>query len=288
MPRKKTKSSINIYTYSNYRAYLKDLVHELKSIDSKFTMRDFANKAGFSSPSYLKMVIDGQRNITNKSLNKFCAALGIKKKEKEYFSLLIKFNQSLNPDEKNILLIDLEKLRPRVTFSKLKQNQHKYLANDYYAAIREMVLLTDFKDDAKWIAAKCLPRISPAEAREAIDTLLELGLLKRDANGKLIQVDSIVDTGQTTEAAEAFSFHEAVLNKARRYLSHLNQSQRNFSALTFPIPKELSKEIVDRMEKFQDEIMTLINNKNLNYTDVYQLNLQFFPVTAQNNDKDKE
>ncbi len=279
MPRKRTKPRINIFQYSDFRTYLKDLVHELKELNKNFTMRTFAEQAGFGSPSFLKMIIDGERTLTEKALPKFCETLNIKNREKDFFITLVKFNQSTDPDTKKILFEELNKLRPRVTFSKIKNHQAKYLSNDYYAAIREMVLLKDFKEDAKWIAAKCLPRISPTEAREAIETLLELRMLKRDENNNLVQSDPIVDTGQSATEIEAFSFHEAVLNKARRYLGHLEQEKRNFTALTIPIPTYLEKEISKRIDSFQNEILDLVNAENIHYDNVYQLNVQLFPVT---------
>ncbi|MBU0505721.1 MAG: TIGR02147 family protein [bacterium] len=285
MPRKRTKPLTNIFTYSDFRLYLKDLVKELKTLNKNFTMRYFAQQAGFGSPSFLKMIMDGERTLTNKSVQKFCEILKIKGKEKEYFEALVEFNQTEDPDKKQNLFNKIDKLRPRVTFSKIEQHQNKYLTNDYYAAIREMVLLEDFQEDAKWIAAKCLPRISPGEAREAIETLLELKLLIRDNTGKLIQSDPIVDTGPMASAMEAFSFHEAVLNKARRYLSHLEQEKRNFSALTIPIPSHLEREISQRIDSFQNDILGLVNADDIHYDGVYQLNVQFFPVTLQENKK---
>jgi len=142
-----------------------------------------------------------------------------------------------------------------------------------------MVLLEDFQEDSKWIAAKCLPRIKPIEAREAINTLLDMELLKRNESGRLIQSQPILDTGYNAEAIEAFSFHESVLNKARKYLSYVDQENRNFSALTIPIPNSLEKEISQRIDQFQNDILDLVNKEGLQYENVFQLNVQFFPVT---------
>lgn len=280
MARKPTKPHTNIYLYSDFRPYLKDLVKELKKLRPQFTMRSFARQAGFGSPSYLKMILDGKRTLTPKSLQKFCEVLGIKGRDKDYFSTLVAFHQSRDPDEKKELFDTLNRLSPRTTFPRLKIGQRKYLSNDYYACIREMVLLKDFREDAKWIAARCLPRIKPAQAREAMQTLLDLGLLKRDARGKLAQAEPIVDTGQQADFIEAFGFHEAVLNKARRSLSHLEQEKRHLTALTIPLPCSLEGEIIKRIDDFQNEILRLINVKDMEYDEVSQLSIQFFPVTA--------
>ncbi|OVE81331.1 hypothetical protein BVY03_03865 [bacterium K02(2017)] len=281
MGRKAVKTQLNIFRYNDFRLFLKDLIKEYKERHPKETMRSLASHIGFGSPSFLKMIIDGQRKMTLKSFDKLCQYLHIQGREKDYFKALVDFSQVHDPDKKRIFSEKLKSLRPRVTFSELKKNQNKYLTNDYFACIREMVLLKEFKEDPKWIAAKCLPRIKPAEAREAIEVLLELKLLSRDQNGKLIQSETIVDTGDQVEAIEAFAFHEAVLNKARKYLTHLDQNNRNFSALTIPIPHQLENVIIKKLYDFQNEILDLINAKGIEYDDVYQLNFQFFPVSTQ-------
>lgn len=280
MSRKLTKAKTSIFQYSDFRHYLKDRLAELKSLRRGFTARDIAHKAGFGSPSFLKMILDGKRSLTQQTETKLCDVLEIHDKERDYFTKLTAFNQETDPNAKHELLIELENLRPRVACSKLQNNQHKYLSHDYYTCIREMVLLKNFKEDAKWIAAKCLPRISPAEAREALETLMELELLKRDEKtGKLIQAQSIVNTGPVVASIEAYGFHEAMLTKARKCLSLLPHEERNFSALTVPIPKELEAEIVKRIQVMQNDILTLVNQQTLSYDNVYQLNVQFFPVT---------
>lgn len=251
-------------------------------------MRDISEKAEFGSPSFLKMMIDGERSLSDKSAAKICDVFHIKKREKEYFMTLVHFNQCDNPDEKRRLLEQLNSLRPKITYSKEKALQARYLAHDYYACIREMVLLKDFKENAKWIAAKCLPRIKPQEARDALADLIDMGLLKRNSDGRLVQAELVLDTGREANVSEAFGFHEAVLNKARKYLSLLEQKSRDFSALTIPLDTKLEKEIRDRIYKFQNEILDLINQPGLEYNTVYQLNVQFFPVTHEVNPKDKD
>lgn len=281
MSRKPIKPKTSVFAYADFRRFLRAVLSELREKRSDLTMRHIAEMLSFGSPSFLKMIMDGKRNLSDANGEKICELFHLKDRERDYFLTLVKFNQSDDPDEKKKYFSTLDDLRPRVTFSQLEQKQHKYLSRDHYACIREMVLLKDFKENAKWIAARCFPRIKPQEAREAIDTLLALGLLKRGADGRLAQVIAVVDTGKDTQAAEAFSFHEAILNKARRYLSHHSQENRNFTALTIPITGPLEKIISQKIDELQNEVLKLVNEENLNYDSVCQLNVQFFPVTTK-------
>jgi uncharacterized protein (TIGR02147 family) len=79
----------SIYDYIDYRQYLHDYYLYHKTKDSEFSYRFLAKMIGFSSPNFVKLVIDGQRNIGKESLPKIIDALGLKKKEAEYFSYLV-------------------------------------------------------------------------------------------------------------------------------------------------------------------------------------------------------
>jgi hypothetical protein len=98
--RQTTQAKLNIFEYSDYRKYLADYYKLRKQQSAKFSYRFFAMKAGFSSASYLKLVIDGKRNLTECSQEKFSNAIGLNEKESEYFTALIGLSQSLTEREK--------------------------------------------------------------------------------------------------------------------------------------------------------------------------------------------
>ncbi len=270
-----------IYGYYRYRRYLKDLTVWLKA-EKKFNLRDFARRAGIKAPGYLKMVIDGKRNLTEDMVQKFCQALDITGRQKIYFEKLVAYEQTKNPDLKRAYYEDLASLRPRSPSYQLGKQQSLYFSQPHYVVIREMVALKDFKEDYKWIAKRCFPSIKPSEAKEAIETLLELGLLKRDGKGKLVQVEDFVRTqDKNTEVVEAYHFHEAVLDRARYALGMLDQKERSYYALTLPLTEELYDEIISEFYAFRDQVIEKIEKNKKGLDDVYQMNFQLFPVTKK-------
>lgn len=46
-------------------------------VEGGFTFRHFQKRAGFGSPNYLKLVMDGERNLAPRSLGKFLKGLYI-------------------------------------------------------------------------------------------------------------------------------------------------------------------------------------------------------------------
>lgn len=60
--------------FTDYRAYLRAMIAWSKEHRRGFSYRSFAKKAGFSSPSFLKLVADGQRRLSPESVER--VALG--------------------------------------------------------------------------------------------------------------------------------------------------------------------------------------------------------------------
>ena len=71
------------------------------SRDYGFSYRSFARAAGFSSPNYLKLVIDGQRNLTAEMAARFAQACGLLGSAADYFCTLVAFNQARSAPEQD-------------------------------------------------------------------------------------------------------------------------------------------------------------------------------------------
>ncbi|MBI4238030.1 MAG: TIGR02147 family protein [Deltaproteobacteria bacterium] len=276
--------TIDIFHFLDYRHYLRERVSELKS-EASFNVRMFAERAGISAPGYLKMVTDGKRNLTPKTAKKFAHALELESPRSDYFRTLVLYNQTTDPDRKRAAFDRLMELRPRSQHFTEEKRIKRYFSQPHYVCIREMVALKRFREDYRWIARQCVPSISPTEAREAVATLVELGLLARTPEGRLVQAEGFVRTAdQDTQAIEAYHFHEAMLVKARQALTLLPQEERNYYALTVPLPKSMFAEVVKEFYALRDRIMERITHAP-EYDDVYHVNFQIFRATKDDGAK---
>ena len=188
------KKMKTLFEYLNYRSYLNDYYLE-KSAKGKLSLRSFARRAELGSPSYLKSVIDGKRNLTEKTIPKFSKALGHKKDEADFFRNLVLMNQSSNHEEKNRYYQNLARSKRYIEVKHLEHNQFELLSKWHYAAIREMVLIPDFVEDPEQIGRSLRPHVSADEVSQTIELLLEIGLLVRDESGTLKQSEPTLTTG---------------------------------------------------------------------------------------------
>src|SRR6185312_8853544 len=73
--------------FTDYRQYLKEF-YEFKREQTKGSLRPynygtFAASADIKSPNYLKLIIDGQRNLSSEMARKFAKALALGREETE-------------------------------------------------------------------------------------------------------------------------------------------------------------------------------------------------------------
>lgn len=84
------KLGLDIYAYLDSRKLIQDYCQLCKARDSRYSLRWFARKMGFGAPNYIKLIIDGERNISEKRIQAFSDVMGLKGEEQEYFELLVR------------------------------------------------------------------------------------------------------------------------------------------------------------------------------------------------------
>ena len=65
----------SILSYNDFRQYLEDFYQQQKRETHGFSFETFSTEAGIKSPNYLKLVIQGKRNLTTEATFKFAKAL---------------------------------------------------------------------------------------------------------------------------------------------------------------------------------------------------------------------
>lgn len=83
-----------VFEFLDYRKYLLHYYKATKVRQRHFSFRVFAEQAGIKSPSFIKHVIDDERNLTRSVTEKLCTAMNFSPKEALYFTALVHFNQA--------------------------------------------------------------------------------------------------------------------------------------------------------------------------------------------------
>jgi uncharacterized protein (TIGR02147 family) len=266
-----------IFGYIDYRLYLADYYREKKSTTRHFSYRYFSNKAGISSPVFLKLVMEGKSNISVMMIGKFISALGLNKSEARYFKHLVLFNQARTSDEKQEHYAVLVTMSGNVAQYVLGSEQFEYLSRWYNVVIRELVCLHDFQDDFDAVAAAVVPAISHRDAESAVRLLLRLGMIVRQPGGDYRQADRALATNREVAGPAIREFNKAMIDLARQAVDGMDNTERCISGMTVGASRQCYDVLCAEIEAFKDRINTIVHNC-AECDHVYQLNLQLFPV----------
>jgi len=290
------KTEPNIFSYTDFRVFLKDTYNQLKSQQPSFSHRYFSQKAGFASPNFLKLVMDGKRNLSPESVHKFAGVLKLNRKEHHFFELLVQYGQATDPGQKQHYYQEILTFPEYRKVHYLEKELYTYLSRWYQPAILELVQLADFQEDPAWIAQALRGKITPKEARSALDTLLQLGLLERSPEGRLKPAHPSLTTGEEARSLAAFSFHENILEEAKEALSQQDPDQRDFAAITMALNPTQLLAIKEMIRDLRKRILNYLAEDGTSPIAVYQFSLQLFSLTnteskkenKQNGDKTKK
>jgi uncharacterized protein (TIGR02147 family) len=274
----------DIFLYSDYRDFLREYYLAQKNSIPKMTFRLFAQRAGFSSASFQKLVMDGKKNLSKESILKISHALRLNKKAEEYFEILVFFNQGKTVEDKQFFLKKIDHLRKKNNPEKLLAKDFDYLKEWYYCVIREMVDFPDFKEDSDYIKKKLFYSLKPEVIRKSLDFLIETGFLVRDENGKLTKKDKTLATGdihdQEILGTIARNYHLSMIEFAQKAVSNLSKDERSVSNTTLGISSAAYAAIIKRIEQMRLEILE-IAAADQSADQVFQLNVNLFPLTKR-------
>ncbi len=272
------KHDLNIFTYTSYRRFLHDLYEHKKRGSNGFSHRAFVRMCGFSSPNFLKLVIDGKRNLGNTAKQKLISAICNNKNEKEYLAALIDLEQARSIEEKNQELVTISRLRHRKNIKTIDVDQYEYLSKWQNVAIRELVALDDFQENATWINAKLGTDLSEHTIKNIFEKLIKLNILKRDTTGRLIQTDSNVVCEPKIFSVAVNNYHREMLQKAADAIETSKSADRDITGLTVTIDRKAYEEIVRTIKECRERIHHIASTSTSKDA-VYQVGFQTFNLS---------
>lgn len=271
---------VRVYDFLDYRAYLRAYYEAAKRARPSFSYRLFSRLAGLRSPNFLKLVIEGERNLGSDSVARFSEALGLAGDEAVFFADLVAFSQAQTLSEKNRAFERIAASRRFRAARRIDGELFAYLSHWYNPVIRELAARADFVEDPRWIASRVRPRITPAEAAEAMKLLLSLGLLVRDPeSGRVLRGEPTLTTEHEVRSIGAAAFHRQMIERAAESIETVPRELRDLAALTVCISPRTAALVKERIHQFR-EAMAEICDSDREGAVVYQLNLQWFPLSA--------
>lgn len=274
--------------YMNYRLFLADF-YKFKRKASKGSLRAynyavFSAAANIKSPNYLKMIIEGKRNLSDDMIGKFGKALGFLKDQTDEFRLLVHFTQATDPAERNMYL---KKLSEHRVVGKLKSGEidrktWEKVPNWVTWIIYAMVDQEGVSFDTATLKNLLRDKAREDEIDHALNTLLKSGELRRDeATGELKKNRSLIESPEEVPVALVRKLQSQLMYLGLESLYQDQPTDREFGTLTLSLTKQEFEEIKFKLRQMRkalhkDNNIARMKGKGER---VYQLNIQLFPVT---------
>ncbi len=276
----------NLFDYFDYREFLQDYYQFHKKRNSSYSYRLFARKAKLGSPNYLKLVVDGKRRITDRTLFQFARGLGLSRDEEKYFRELVLYQEVSDPDSKELHLRSLLKYQEKQrTPTPLKADRIKFLLDWHHSVIRELVSTREFSEEPSWIAKRLGNKITEAQAKESIELLERLQILKRNINGRLEQQEPLLTSSDEVPSHVIRSLHRTFLRKAINSIFSVPIDRRELSGLVISIPQNRMKELKEEIKEFRKKLNRKYGIEKQS-DDVFFVGLYLFPVTSRGESND--
>jgi uncharacterized protein (TIGR02147 family) len=267
----------SIFTYSDYRRFIKDAIEEKRNKNPQYSYRCAANRMGVSSGA-LARVLNGTRHAGAGLVRKFTLFLGLKKREAEYFSLLSGFESIKDEARRRACYQKILRMRADC-HGAIPREQYRFFEQWYHVALFELLRTAPYAPDAAALGASLAPPVSGSKIRKALETLKRLGCVREFPDGTVRPVKPFLTTGDSWESVAIHSFQVAMANLGCRAIDAMHKEERDFSTLTMALSKEAFDRVREVLKRARMEISG-IERDCASPDRVYQMNFQCFPLSV--------
>lgn len=279
-----------ISEYVDYRAYLRDFYEYKRRTDSTplrpYTYSMFSAAADIRSPNYLKLVMEGQRNLSEQMAQKFARAMRMNRVQSQEFCMLVRYGQERDPQERAKHLRALAEFRfqNQIETGKIDPKTTELVPNWLTYVLFQMVDQDGVEFKPERLREMIRTQTHIEEVRRAFNRLMDSGLLSRNADdGKVFKSKELVDDAQTVPSELVKKIQSELIYLGMESLFNDAPTDREFGAMTAAMTEEefnrFKFELRQFRKKWQKEIA--VNRKSTKGERVYQLNIQLFPLTTK-------
>jgi len=265
-----------IQDYLDYRHFLKDYYEEKNRENNFFSYRFIGQRVGIDA-SHLVKIFQGKRHIGDSSIEAFSRFLHFNKSDSEYFTTLVKFNKARSDRE---IKLWYERLLASKSINShvLGRDQYEFYQKWYYTAVLMCLDFYRFNGDYKELSKMLSPEITVKEAKNAVELLERLELIKKLDDGSYYLTNEVVTTGDKCRSVAVRSYQEESIDLARQSLDRHQKEVRDISTVAMTINKKDLESIKEQIKEFRSKLLRHATECQ-DPDAVYQLNLQFIPLT---------
>ena len=246
-----------------FRVYLQKEFIKRNDKNENYSLRAFANHIGLNHGT-LSSILSGKRKISRAKALEIAQALGMGPQDVETY-----------------LGSDTGETVASPSYYLLQQDNFALMSEWYFDAILEMSLIKGARLEPAAISS--FLGISQTKAENALEVLVRLELLKKDEQGQLQlsnkNTTNILDSDFSNAAMK--KHQQMLLEKSSESIDQVERADRDHSSVTVAIDKNDLGQVKQIIKKFRKELSAFVQREGTNLSDVYQLQVGFFPLNKK-------
>ncbi len=267
----------HIFSYIDYRDFLRDYYDERKREAPWFSLRVFGSKLGLNA-AYLLRIMQKLEHLSLKKVSSVSTYFDFKPVEAEYFEAMIGFTRAKSESEATLFFEKMTQLKGGIRSTCLHSLQFEYYQKWYYSAVLAVIGFFPVKRNFRQLSKIIFPQISTSEAKKSVELLEKLNLIHRNADGFYERTHLHISTGSKFQPLAVHQHQKAMIHLSEEAIERFPKEHRDISSLTVTMKRETLEDIREILRNCRQAIISRVSEDK--ETDcVYQINMQAFPIT---------
>lgn len=231
-----------------------------------------------NSRSYFQDVLNG-KFVSPLKVPLLIKIFDLDKEEAQFIRALINYNQSVDdPEERELLFEQLISLN-RTPKTVIASASYAYYKEWHHCVVRAILNIVDFEKNGSYtkLAKKIFPPLTESQAKQSVNLLLSLDLIKENEKGFLKPTSKVITTGAYAKD-EVFKMHQykSLEIACEAILKNQKQPQRVITKM-MSFSEEGYARVLKKIEDVSAEINAIVHKDEKPADRIYQLNMVFFP-----------
>ncbi len=264
--------------HKHYRGFLRATLSDRRGRNSSYSLRAFARALDVPA-SHLSMILNDKAHLSPERAAQVADHLELEGSEREYFLLLVEYEQTAHPDTRSTLEERLRELAGQKAPHDISTDTFKLISDWYHFPLLMMTEIPGERLTRESVAARL--GITKFEAEAGMERLERLGMLKRQPDGRATRWQESARAESKTPNPALRKFHLQMLKKAEEAVEEQSPQERYIGSETVAIAPEHLSIVHEEMARFRSNLVARISEatRETKPSEIYHLNLNFFRVS---------
>lgn len=269
----------NIFSYTDFRKFLTDWLEARKEVEPGFNRAEMHRRLGLpNTRSYLPDLLAG-KEMSMTFLERFVVSLELTAEEARFFRVLVRFNQALTTEERELAFDQLVALN-RTPRTILDPRHWRYYRDWHHGAVRALLGVHSLGDEPRRIGKLIQPELTEGQVKESLALLSDLGLIARNDEGFWKPTDHTLSTGEGARAEMVRQLQAQQLRLVERAaLKPDGQGGQVVATNTISVSEEGLQLIRKRLEQFRSELRSIVHKDPHPAERVHLVTMAVIPIT---------